>query len=389
MKNIFFATCLLVASSSVLSQNVLSTSCNLPRFNDRLLKQQVECIDPGKSGLHQLWNFSNLKSVNESYELKYLSLGIDVDTIVGVEHRTMYYYQLKGDSLLSLGYENPTMTMRYRKPETFLIFPFPYGRVFTDYFEGKGNYCNKLELHVQGKVSVEADATGIMILPDNDTLQHVLRVHSLRKIVEKNVSLNRLLDDSLLQASAIFEFQRDSIEYHLINDSIRFEVESWRWYASGYRYPVFETVISTIYYYNRPQNHFSTSFFYPPHGQYYDLSNDTENQNRRDLNDEIVNRLDMESVINQNYAKKGKSITYEFSIDSQGGIRLNYSLFSTAEVSVSVFDLQGRQLSGVRRICQDAGNYQETLLLDKYPSGEYLLRIAVGDEVYGEKFFNR
>ena len=60
-------------------------------------------------------------------------------------------------------------------------------------------------------------------------------------------------------------------------------MEIWRWYASGYRYPIFETIKSTTYKVETPYEHFTTSFAYMPSEQYYDLPHDAENQRQREI----------------------------------------------------------------------------------------------------------
>ncbi|WP_455584817.1 T9SS type A sorting domain-containing protein [Bacteroides sp.] len=388
MKKIGLLFLFITISWPLMAQYTLSSSYNQPRADDRLLKQQVAYVAPGGSGLQQLWDFSNQTLLNADYELKYVSLDADADTLVGIEHRTMYYYHMCGDSLVSLGYENPTTLMHYRKPETLLVFPFPYGRSFTDYFDGKGNYCNNLDIHIQGKSTVKADATGAMVLPGGDTLRHVLRIYSLKKIAEKIVSFSELKNDSLLLDTLPFVFHRDSVDFHLMNDSVRMEVESWRWYADGYRYPVFETIISTSYRYDQPFQHFATSFYYPPSEQYYGLSYDAESQNRRDTNAELESRRDEESGSYIKNGKREENIIYEYYIDNQNRLHLNYSLSKMAKVTVALYDLQGRQLSEEQEISQGVGDYQKVFSLDEHPQGGYLLRIVVDSDVYGEKILN-
>ena len=60
-------------------------------------------------------------------------------------------------------------------------------------------------------------------------------------------------------------------------------MEIWRWYASGYRYPIFETIKSTTYKVETPYEHFTTSFAYMTSEQYYDLPHDAENQRQREI----------------------------------------------------------------------------------------------------------
>lgn len=144
MKKLLLLFSLVIMFSHLSAQSSLSSFCNLPRLGDRLIKQQVVFKDPGLSGRQVVWDFSKQEPVNENYELKYLALHSGSDTIVGIEYQTMYYYRFRGDSLFLSGFENPTTLIQHRKPEVLLVFPLPYGRTFTDYFDGKGSYCDRL-----------------------------------------------------------------------------------------------------------------------------------------------------------------------------------------------------------------------------------------------------
>lgn len=369
--------------SALVGQNILSVSCHQPRPGDQLQKQQVVYKSPGEMGVHQLWDFSQMESVDEDYKLKYISINAGTDTVAGVEHRTMYYYYLRSDSLFLSGYENPTTLVRYRKPETLLVFPFPYGRTFTDYFEGLGNYCDRLGIHIQGKSVVTADALGMMILPEGDTLRQVLRVHTRKSIIEKSVSTTSL---AYLRVDTLpFVLHRDSIDYHLSNDSVHWELNIWRWYAEGYRYPVFESVHSTVCKSSKEYTNFSTSFYYPPHEQYYGLDGDSENQEMRDRIEEEMEEFPKDNLsVKEKNGADDEAIHYTYSMNEQG-ILLSYLLRIPSDVAVGLYDLQGRQLSATEKTFQNEGSYQKQLILKDFSIGEYLLRISVGDKVYGEK----
>ena len=377
-----------VLSLQLSAQATLNSSCNLPRPGDRLVKQQVDYKAPGGKGVGVVWDFSDQTPLNDHYELNYRSLDAHSDTLVGTEHRTMYYYHLRGDSLYSLGYENPTTLITYRKPETLLVFPFTYGRTFTDCFEGTGSYCSRLDIHVQGKSQVTADASGMLVLPGGDTLRHVLRVHHRKRMVE---SMDPFTPGSSLRADTLpLILNRDSIDWYLANDSSSLQVDTWRWYAEGYRYPVFESVEGSVCRQGSESPYFATSFYYPPHEQYYALDDDSDNRERRD------GLVEKEYFVSNGNGGDGdgkdycdECISYGISIDAQGELKIDYLLNESADVLIGLYDLQGRQLSDVRRQEKPVGRYTETLSLAGFPDGEYLLRLVVGGKTYGEKVLKR
>lgn len=384
MKSLFFLL-FAVISFGLSAQISLGSSYNMPRSGDRLIKQQVEYKAPGDAGVDALWDFSRQKAIDDHYELRYDLVG--VDSIAGTEHRTMYYYYLRGDSLYSLGYENPTTLVNYRKSEPLLVFPFVYGRTFTDYFDGTGNYCRRLDIHVQGKSTVTADAAGSMVLPGGDTLHHVLRVHTCKQMIEK---MTPIVSGSSLRSDTLpFVLDRDSIELRLANDSSSIQVDTWRWYAEGYRYPVFESVEGSVGKPGARVPYYAVSFYYPPYEQYYALEADAENQTRRDgLAEKEYSVSNEDSGSNAgNYSDD--LVSYGLTINSEGLLRISYTLHSQADVTIGLFDLQGRQLSHIQRLQSPEGSYTEAISLNDLTAGEYLFRLTVGGKTFGEKVVKR
>lgn len=367
--------------SLFLQAQSLSTDCNQLRGGDRLMKRMVTACEPGENGVQRVWDFGGLELRDANYELKYVLQG--TDTVIGTEHCTMYYYRTSGDSLFCLGYENPTTFIAYQKPELLLVFPVFQGRVVADYFDGMGNYCERLEVWLRGKSTVTADASGVLILPGGDTLRKVLRTYTHKCIYQRMIP-KVAIQDSLQIDTIPFVLNRDSIEYLLTNDSIRLETETWRWYADGYRYPVFETVKSTVYKFGNAHEHFTASFVYLPEEQYYDLPYDTDNQGRRDLASDERKWEPIDK--NDRNERDNATINYNFRIENDGNIYFNYRLKQSGEVWLILYDLQGQQLTATQHANQTVGDYIEKIPMKSYPKGEYLLRIAVGKEVYGEKF---
>lgn len=372
----------------IFSQHALNRSKNIPRPGDHLLKQKVSYKSPGEKGAEVLWDFSDLKPINDNYELKYRSPHSDSDTIIGVGHCTMYYYQSSCDSLFSFGHENPTTYIEYTQFETLLVFPFPYGRSITSYFGGKGCYCKRLYIDIYGKSVVTADAFGMMILPNGDTLQHVLRIHTSKLILEQihPQSNHTTLPIGTAKIPTCYS---DSINKYLANDSTYLQIDKWDWYAEGYRYPIFESINSTICKSNKKYPYPSISFYYPPYEQYYGLHADSENQSTRDNTDRYRQEKlfinDINPIENKNnHRYQDDFIHYICSFNNQE-ILLNYTINSNADITFCLYDFQGRQLSIIEKTVQNKGNYQKRISLCTFPKGEYLLRIAINNKVYGEK----
>lgn len=282
-----------------------------------------------------------------------------------------------------MGYENTTTLLENQKPELLLTFPFVYQKRIEGYFFGTGNYCRRLDLTVQGKTVTQADAYGMIILPSGDTLQHVLRVRSLKKIAEKMVP--SLQKDSVI-APVI---HTDSIDYHLNNDSVWMQVETYRWYADGYRYPIFETMESLTFKDNKPLKHFNTAFMYSPDKHGY-LNDDPENLAKLDEQDKADKEAREKSSGNNKYSPgrnpDKEPINYNAYIENGSNqLSVEYNLNQSADVTIALYDMQGRLLVRYPKTTRSSGLYQESISLEGFQLGEYLLRIVVNDIVYGEK----
>jgi len=383
---LLFGLMFLVKTSSLSAQNILCKEYNMFRGEDVITKQQVKYKHPGRAGANVLWDFSKQEAINEKYKLSYIQSEADSD-VTGCEHNTLYHYLLRNDSLYSLGYENPTTIINNWKPELLMTFPFSYQKRIEGYFYGTGNYCRRLDLTSQGKTVTWGDAYGMIILPNGDTLQHVLRVRSLKKIAEKMVSF--IQKDSIIKPVVNI----DSINYHLNNDSVYMQVETYRWYADGYRYPVFETVESITFKNQTPFKHFNTAFFYSPNKHSY-LNDDPDNLAKLD-EIENENKKSKNSSEGSNSNSSGnnpnKELTnYNVHIDKESNrISIEYDLTQQADVTISLYDMQGRLLVNYPKTNHPEGFYQEAIALDGFQLGEYLLRIVVNDKVYGEKIVNQ
>lgn len=340
--------------SLLLAQYSLNAPTNLPRSGDHLIKKQVSYKAPGNKGSQIVWDFSEQAIEGKDYKLEYNSNAM-LDTIQGIEHRTSYCYLFQRDSFLLSNYENPTTLIRLRNPETLLIFPFSYGDTFTDYFDGWGNYCNRLSMDVFGKSTVAADGIGTIILPGGgDTLQNVLRVHTRKEIaytVKQFFKSADNTDNSIIN--------QDSIECVLAHDSTHLIIDTWRWYVEGYRYPVLETMTNSVCNSSSDKEHFSTSFYYPPLEQYYALDEDYDNHEKRDLQAERGKQKNWMRDAKLDKQYKDEQISYAYYYNSEGAICLDYALYEAAEISICLFDFQGRQLSEFHQSNKSQGSYNE------------------------------
>jgi len=277
----------------------------------------------------------------------------DNELIVGTEHNTMYYYHLKEDSLLQIGHENPSVLLAYTSPMVILHFPMNYGEKASSNYQSKGLYSGTVDIQTEGTVTVTADAYGKMVLPSKDTLDLVLRVKTLQ---------------------TIFDTSKDGDNSPTAKDAGK-QLEIYRWYSKGYRYPVFETIRNV-----NLSDHsvlFSTAFFFPPQDHLY---LDTDSANLA-LLDQLWN-MDKETIDQPNTEHtEAVSLTdmlicklYPNPVSSV--LNMEYELKKDATVGFQLFTIDGALLKAIVPKQRKKGVYRETLDCSSLPVKSYVLRIA-------------
>ncbi len=352
------------------------------RANDTIVKQEVAYKHPGRSGADVFWNFSNLQAKKIPYQLCY----VGNDTLISArEHLTNYNYELtKGDSLLLCGYCNRTTYFNAVRCGIEFRYPFHYQDSLENYYYGEGKYSDKLAFTSQGKISVKADAWGTMLLPGNDTLKNVIRVCLQKDICEK-ISTN---DSILLKVHGNLSILTDEqIQAHLQNDTVLLRLKDYRWYAEGYRYPVFETVCCETFKLGIPVAYYTTAFYYPPEEHIY-LENDP-------LNVQLQEMLKEKCLsINQPFPSQEEDDqiqsdlfvyynTYPSPVSEK--LTVEYYLSDIAPVCIRILDLSGHLLEQRNFNIQSAGVHSEIFSMDAYFKGNYILQLAISDKIYVEK----
>ena len=233
--------------AGTLSAQPLTSSANAPRAGDILTKQQTEYVNTGGGGEDQVWDMSGIEVVNPRHKARILakrdSADTMADTVMTIESRMRRYTLLRGDSLLTTGTENALSLVRYQQPELSLRFPVSYGDSTASIFYGTAAWCERAYSRVYGVSRVKADATGTLITPDGDTLRQVLRIHTRRVTGARLLPVGTEPDMSAL-IDSLPPFTADSARICLAADTSQgmvTEEDICQFYATGYRYPVFET----------------------------------------------------------------------------------------------------------------------------------------------------
>ena len=350
----------------------LKSELNLPRAGDELVKKQVVYCESGGSGENQTWDFSRRATINDKYIAGYYGNGNE--WVTGVENETLRHYCFSGDSLLCTGYENPMTLVKYAQPQLLLLFPVKYGSSSQGDYNGRGKFCDRLELTLRGNVSTKADGWGQLILPEGDTLKNVLRVHTAIKSTQQTVPLSPGFDIHA-RIDEKKEMQPEKAEAG--NDMAVIVENIYRWYSGGCRYPVFETLEMRMEHEDCVVIGQRSSFVYHPYEQEYYQADDSGN------------RLIIEKSLQQFHAPElpGTDMQLLYRIypnPVSDCLQVTINPEENTGVILSLYDMHGRMLHQLQ-VKEAKGSHTETIDMKPLAKGNYLLRIQTGNDTVNEK----
>lgn len=386
MKHIFQTAFLLLIPKLVVGQ--ITATYNSIRPGDELIKQQVQYKNPGREGNNVIWDFGKLESINDQYNLiysnpyliedSYYVMGKDslytnqLDTntqlVIGTEHNTMYYYKQSDKEQLLFGHENPTTLLKYTDPVKVYQYPLNYGESFSGEFSSAGTYSSRIDFESNGKYQSKADAFGVLVLPSGDTLKHVLRIKTIQNIEE------------------VVKGTGNQEDLH-----IQTLLENYKWFAKGYRYPIFETIrtINKQDSTGQDQEYFATAFFFPPQEHLY-LDNDPGNEAILDsLWNAEIGKVDPE-ITDPDNPNPETIFTYNFYPNPViNNLTVEYYLERSSDVNISLYNTQGQLMKTINRPRQATGIHSEQVDFSSYTSGTYIISISTGYNVYSNKIVKK
>lgn len=348
MKKLFlFFYCMLSVFPS-LGQQVDFTR-NSPRIGDVIVKQCTDFFVSVCDGQQALWDFSNILTTGKKEQTIFF---LSKDSVLcSASSRGVIRFSLSEDSLLMLGYESPLIYMDYSKPQLQTIFPLSYGSRAERTYEGSGIYCKKDLIRQRGVVIQEVDGEGSIINAQGDTLNNVVKVHTI-------------LTSSLCMFSPIDTLSMDSMR-------TRHEViDRNQWFVLGYRYPLYETSTTTYYDGLEQISNIKQAYVYNPE----------EQGNAPDkVNDDILERMQDgnnvdDVLIEYNFSKTDYLVTLD--------------IIPQYDVTITTFLYSSRAMVyGKRSQMVSAGQSHQIMYdISSLPRGEYVLYVNVNGQVISEKF---
>lgn len=353
--------------SSVYDSNTLYSSRHLPRTGDQVIKLEAAYIRHDKPGENVTWDFNHLRLTGEEYAVDYQVT--PSSSLTGIENATMHSYAVSGDTLLIYRYESPLRLIYLEKLEEIMIFPMSYGEERVSHFYGKGTYCDRMEMDVSGITYSRADGSGTLVLPENDTIEHVLRVYTAKITWTDPRPLSMDFD--------IHSFREHPLTYddlltRLDQDTIYTFTETYRWYAEGSRYPVLETGSSQTIVNEKAVTSTNHTYVYHPIDQQKELSADPENQQTIPQEPIIKSVTENEELIASHHLGIK---TYPNPVVNE--LQVEFRLNHPEKVSVFVYTPQGQLL--IRRdFSMEAENHIETIDMRHLEKGSYFLKVQAG-----------
>lgn len=347
----------------------IEKSTHLPRPNDLLDIDFFEGVNPGRSGKHCLWNFSDAIPMDAAK----LSFSGIPDTLICARFpRHRMYYSLRGDSLIWNGYESRRILLSDSIGTISMIYPMCQGDSCALSFNFDGRYVIDRPASNHGSGFIKADASGSLILPDGDTIHNTLRV------CRQYTGFPRI---SLNSASAL----KTSC------DELPVVYREYDWYAPGFRYPLF-SLRQTLTYTPEGTEEYGESFSYActRRSQLSELSDDPENQKIRDrteANDYSYGTPEDDTDSSPEptnpfrdiqVSTDGNMLSLDFDYNGQSGW---LEMIVSDSAAIPYLTIPRQPLS--------SGQNHVSISIDRLPAGEYALFLLDGLTSHSLKFSRR
>jgi hypothetical protein len=218
MKNIAIST--LMGSAfwiSIFSQTTIQYSIHALKTGVDNPMLYCNYIDPGPQGPNISWDFSSLSYSNSfkgyvtNSQLSDNKTSFPMANTELTEFSSRFYFNVNEHQIEQYGYTSTDRKTKviYTVPFIKMKYPFAYGDSYSGSFAGIYEYMELDKGDITGTYSVEADAFGTLLLPDNKSFENVLRIKTIK------VYNNRLQGSS----------------QHV-------EITTFRWYCEYQRYPL-------------------------------------------------------------------------------------------------------------------------------------------------------
>lgn len=213
MKQIFTFLSAIFLTATVFGQPTLTYDIHALKDGVHNPMTLCEYIEPGIAGSDVVWDFSALVAkkeftghINQVMSNPFADANTELE-----EFGTSFFFKINSESVLQVGYtsKNGKSTIEYTNPFEKMKFPFAYSDYSTKSFGGVYKLNGTQIGEISGNGSIEADAWGKLILPNNTSYENVLRVKTTKAYTTKFSSSEQ-----------------------------KVEIITYRWYNNTHRYPL-------------------------------------------------------------------------------------------------------------------------------------------------------
>ncbi len=301
--------------------------------------QEAVYVSPGNSGENVVWDFSKLKCKKAKHyvitEPENTEKGFEYENanVTVCTDNNTFYFETDIISNKFLGLSTETAVIKYDIPIEKIYYSFEYGnRSETDY-KGQGLYYGSVHTEIYGKYTVEADATGILIMPDNVSVPNVIRIKTTDRLTEfacKNTSF--------------------------INTK-------YLWYAPDTRYPVF-VIKENIRITAEGDSIINRSSFY----------NESVLSQKIEKTADVIARFSNENKLHSIYPNPFTDY-----------INIKYDLKKSAKVSLEIISISGATISTIVNNGKQKGLQNYKYKPERLAQGTFFVKLTIDDKIFMEK----
>lgn len=360
------------------------------RIEDNLHTQQVSYMSfeqLKEQGL--VWNMNDCKVLNADYSVKFVA---NRDSffhapLSRLEAGTNYRYDIHDNTMFLKGFKNKTTRIKYDIPIATMRLPLVYNDELQGVYSGKGEDFMEHCVRIFGNYHTKVCGKGTLVTLDGDTLPNTLLLHSQRTISSTFSSLQEQLS-RYGTLDSIPSLSPDSMPETVKNDSDKLIMDTYSWFAPGYRYAILETV--KIYQALPPNAPILQTAFYNAIDDQANLLDDEENAAIRKA---ILKNDSPYLYASERMGQAGTSIIclndkIRASISrNASGMRLSidYKAESNDKFSVSLYNLSGMQLFGKDMGNKKKGFYNDNFVINSISKGVYVLTVFVNGTPYSKE----
>ena len=374
MKRILTFIIILVLVISMRAQNEY-------RIGDVLHTLQVSYVSFDKTeGQGLYWNMKSCEIVNDDYMVRYVANrdSFFCAPLSRLEAGNNYRYAIQGDTLLLKGFKSKTTRIKYDFPLATMHQPLKYGEELQGVYSGRGEDILDHYVQIFGRYNAKVCGQGTLITLDGDTLKNTLLIHSQRTISSSITNLQEMMN-RYHSLDSIPCLSLGGVSDEIEKDSDQLTMDTYSWFAPGYRYAVFETI--NVHRSLLPQVSILQTAFYNAISDQANLLDDEENQAVREyIERERMGEIHKVQVRNSNkkYISINDKVGFAISKSSSGAkLSIDLCAEENDKFVLSVYNISGMQLYTQDLGKKRRGLYNEQIDIDDLPNGVYVFTIYI------------